>query len=77
MDELIAALQWPAMLLSILAAWLVGSKVERRRYAGFWVFLASNVAWIIWGWSTQAWALVFLQLALGVMNIRGMKKADS
>lgn len=77
MDELIAALQWPAMLLSILAAWLVGSKVERRRYAGFWVFLASNVVWIIWGWSTQAWALVVLQLALGIMNIRGMKKAES
>lgn len=75
-DALLTALQWPAMVLSILAAWLVGSRREDRRYAGFWVFLASNVLWIAWGWSTQARALVVLQLALGFMNIRGMKKAQ-
>lgn len=64
------------MVLSVLAAWLVGSTNEQRRYAGFWVFLASNVLWIVWGWSTQAWALVVLQFALGLMNIRGMEKAE-
>lgn len=75
-EALVSALQWPAMVLSVLAAWLVGSTNERRRYAGFWVFLASNVLWIVWGWSTQAWALVLLQFVLGLMNVRGMKKAE-
>jgi hypothetical protein len=72
----ISLLQWPAMLASIVAAWLVGSEDKRRRNAGFWVFIASNVLWVVWGWSTQAWALVAMQFALGAMNIRGMLKTE-
>ncbi len=70
-------LQWPAMVLSIVAAWLVASTREERRRTGFWVFLASNVVWVVWGWSTQAYALIVLQVALAVMNIRGVAKNDA
>ena len=70
------ALQWPAMLVTVAAAWFVASSNEQRRNIGFWVFLASNVLWVVWGWSTQAWALVVLQLALAAMNIRGALKTD-
>ena len=76
MDDLISLLQWPAMLVTIAAAWFVASSIEQRRNIGFWVFLASNVLWVVWGWSTQAWALVVLQLALAAMNIRGALKTD-
>jgi len=69
-------LQWPAMVLSIIAAWLVGSRSEGRRKAGFWWFLASNVVWIAWGWSTQAYALIVLQLALAALNMRGVAKNE-
>ena len=37
--ELIGLLQWPAMVASLVAAWLVASSSERRRAVGFWVFL--------------------------------------
>ena len=57
MSELIGLIQWPAFAASLIAAWLVGSKSSRRRNYGFWVFLASNVLWIVWGLSTSAWAL--------------------
>ena len=70
------ALQWPAMAVSVLAAWLVASSSERRRLAGFWIFLLSNVLWIVWGISSRAYALVFLQICLGAMNVRGVKKAE-
>ena len=70
-------LQWPAFGASVIAAWLVGSTNERRRLIGFWVFLFSNILWIVWAWPSQAWALVALQLALAAMNIRGVKKAKS
>lgn len=63
--------QWPAMAVTIAAAWLVASSREPRRALGFWVFLASNGLWIAWGWQAQAWALVALQLGLAAMNIRG------
>ncbi|MDT4839116.1 hypothetical protein FQZ97_728990 [compost metagenome] len=71
-------LQWPAMLVTVLAAWLIGSQQETRRNLGFWVFLASNALWIAWGLHAQAWALILLQVCLAAMNIRGAKKtADS
>jgi hypothetical protein len=72
----IDSLQWPAMVVTVLAAWLVASHSKRRRRVGFWVFLASNALWIAWGWHDQAYALIVLQLALGAMNVRGAFKND-
>lgn len=71
------ALQWPAMLVTVGASWLVASSKPRRRHLGFWIFIASNVLWIAWGWHTGAYALIVLQLCLAVMNIRGAKKNDT
>ncbi len=69
-------LQWPAMVVTVLAAWLVASSLKRRRLVGFWIFLLSNVLWIAWGLHSRAWALVFLQVCLAAMNIRGARKAE-
>jgi hypothetical protein len=68
--------QWPAMIVTILAAWLVASPRKSRRNVGFWLFLASNALWIVWGVGAAAWALVLLQVALAVMNVRGVRKND-
>ena len=70
-------MQWPAMVVSVTAAWLVAAQSKKRRMQGFWWFLASNVLWIIWGISTRAWALVVLQVALAVMNCRGLAKNEA
>jgi hypothetical protein len=70
-------LQWPAMFATVLAAWLVGSDREARRTAGFWVFLASNVLWILWGLHDGAMALIALQIALAALNIRGVFKTEA
>ena len=48
-------LQWPAMVLTLAAAWLVGSTRKARRTVGFWVFLASNALWIAWAGTTTRW----------------------
>jgi hypothetical protein len=74
---MIELLQWPAMAVTVLAAWLVGARSSRRRKLGFWSFLLSNVLWVAWGWSAQAYALVVLQFALAAMNIRGAKKNEA
>jgi hypothetical protein len=68
-------IQWPAMAVTVLAAWLVASTREHRREIGFWVFIASNALWIAWGWHARAWALILLQLCLAAMNVRGVVKA--
>lgn len=70
-------IQWPAMLVTVIASWLVASEDERKRNWGFWTFLLSNALWIAWGVPAEAWALVTLQLALAAMNIRGARKTDA
>ncbi|WP_409030596.1 hypothetical protein [Janthinobacterium sp. CG_23.3] len=76
MRDLIELLQWPGMGASLLAAWLVGSRSARRRLLGFWVFLFSNVLWVMWGWNDGAWALIILNCCLAATNVRGIMKND-
>lgn len=67
-------IQWPAMLVTVIAAWFVAATSARRRQIGFWLFLASNVLWTVWGFHTQAYALILLQFCLAATNIRGWLK---
>ena len=69
-----SALQWPAMIVTVAAAWFIGSQSKRKRQAGFWLFLLSNVLWAAWGWKEAAYALVILQFALAATNIHGAIK---
>jgi hypothetical protein len=69
-------LQWPAMLVTVAAAWLVASRSPRKRAIGFWCFLASNVLWVVWGYHDRAWALVGLQFCLAALNFRGVYKNE-
>jgi hypothetical protein len=72
----IALIQWPAMVATLLAAWLVASRHKKARMVGFWVFLVSNVLWIAWGWHAEAYALIVLQVGLAALNIRGVRKNE-
>jgi len=69
-------LQWPAMLVTVAAAWLIASRSAHKRAIGFWCFLASNLLWVIWGVHDHAWALVGLQFFLAALNIRGVYKNE-
>jgi hypothetical protein len=67
----IDAIQWPAMVVTVVAAWLIASQRKFKRNWAFWLFLLSNVLWIGWGAHVHAYALIFLQLCLAFLNIRG------
>jgi hypothetical protein len=71
------AIQWPAMLVTVIAAWMIASQKKFKRNWGFWLFLLSNLLWIVWGLHDQAYALIFLQVALAFLNIRGTVKTSS
>ncbi|MBA1213323.1 MULTISPECIES: hypothetical protein [Pseudomonas] len=75
--EALDLLQWPAMAITLLAAWLVASQRQGRRNLGFWVFLLSNALWIAWGLQAEAYALIVLQLGLAAMNLRGVRRNAS
>jgi len=72
--EMLDWIQWPAMAVTVIAAWMVGSQRKFKRNWGFWLFLLSNVLWIVWGWQDGAYALIVLQLCLAFLNIRGALK---
>ncbi len=69
-------LQWPAMAVTIAAAWLTSSHGRWNRSWGFWLFIASNALWVAWGWHAHAYALIALQVALAGINIRGARNND-
>ena len=74
--DLLNLVQWPAMLVTLVASWLVASRSQAHRNVGFWVFLLSNAMWVVWGVHAKSWALVVLQVGLMVLNIRGARKTD-
>lgn len=69
-------LQWPAMVITVLAVWLLTYQSKRTRHAGFLCSLIGNVLWVVWGWHVQAFAVIGLQFALAAINIRGVRKTD-
>jgi hypothetical protein len=70
-------IQWPAMVVTVAAAWYVASAHKGRRRLGFWLFLGSNVLWVIWGVYSHAYALIVLQVCLAAMNIRGTRRNEA
>ena len=72
----IDSLQWPAMVVTVVAAWLIASQSKGRRKIGFWIFLISNALWVVWGLHSKAYALVVLQIALAILNLRGARKNE-
>ena len=74
--DIVDLVQWPAMAATAAAAWLVASRSARRRAIGFWIFLLSNVLWVVWGLHDHAYALIGLQFCLAALNIRGVYKNE-
>ena len=74
--DIVELAQWPAMLTTLAASWLVASRSAPRRAAGFWCFIFSNALWVLWGWHDHAYALVALQFGLAALNIRGVYKNE-
>ena len=68
--------QWPALVVTVAAAWLVGSQRKKRRGVGFWAFLLSNLLWAVWGWQSNAYALIFQQFCLAAITVRGVCKNE-
>ena len=77
MNDVFNLMQWPAMVVTLIAAWLVASQAKTQRNYGFWLYIASNVLWIVWGWNAGAYALIALQVGLFALNLRGAKKTET
>jgi hypothetical protein len=76
MQALLDMLDWPAMGITLLAAWSMASQRPKRRALAFWLFSIGNVLWIGWGWPQDAYALIVLNVGLLSLNIRGIIKNE-
>lgn len=77
MDEFAALLEWPAMAISLAAAWWMGSRRARERVVAFALLIMGNLMWIAWGWGERAWGLIALNLGLMALNVRGIVKNEN
>lgn len=73
-DNWLDLMQWPALIVTVIAAWMVAENKKSHREIGFWFFMASNILWVAWGIYTHAYALILLQFFLAFSNFRGMMK---
>ncbi|MES2500667.1 MAG: hypothetical protein V4605_07425 [Pseudomonadota bacterium] len=62
------------MATTLISAWLVASQSKPKRGWGFWIFIISNILWVLWGWHAHAYALIVMQIGLLFLNIRGVFK---
>ena len=76
MEEFFSYLEWPAMAISLAAAWWMGSKKPEKRILAFCMLIAGNLMWIAWGWGETAWALIALNVGLLALNVRGIIKNE-
>lgn len=76
MEDFFAYLEWPAMAVSLAAAWWMGSKKADKRVIAFWLLIVGNLMWIAWGWGEGAWALIALNVGLMGLNVRGILKNE-
>jgi hypothetical protein len=72
--EYIDLVQWPAMIVTVISAWFIGSQRPRWRMIAFWGFIVSNALWVVWGLHSDAYALIVLECVLLGMNARGFRK---
>ncbi|MES2325010.1 MAG: hypothetical protein V4633_22365 [Pseudomonadota bacterium] len=76
MDDLLKLLEWPAMAITLAAAWLIASKDPQKRIWAFGMLIVGNILWIGWGWTDAAYALIALNVGLMALNIRGIFKNE-
>lgn len=76
MEEFFSYLEWPAMVVTLAAAWWMGSKKPEKRILAFWLLIGGNAMWIAWGWGDEAWALIALNVGLLALNVRGIIKNE-
>lgn len=76
MDDFLALLEWPAMAISLVAAYLLGSIHPKKRILAFVMLIIGNLMWIGWGWGNDAKALIALNAGLMALNVRGIFKNE-
>ncbi len=65
-------LQWPAAVIALAGAWMVGARTPRGRQIGFVCFLIANLMWCCVAIATGVWALLVMQAAFIVTSARGV-----
>jgi hypothetical protein len=64
-------LEATAAAFGLVGAWLLAMRGEHAAW-GWWWFLASNAAWLAFGWIRGHWFLVLQQLGFTASSVLGI-----
>ena len=68
-------IQYPAMVMAILGAYLVTSPAVGVRRTAFGLWIAGNTLWVAWGLHAGAWGLVATYLVFTALAVAGYRRA--
>lgn len=71
--DLPTALQWIASIAGIAGAWYVSGK-ESTEHLGWYIWLASNVAFVAFALMMHFWPIAMMQAYFSVTSVRGIIK---
>jgi hypothetical protein len=74
--DIVDLLQWPAMVITVIAAWLVGSASRASAPSASGASSRATCLWVVWGLHDHAYALVALQFFLAAINARGSTRTS-
>lgn len=63
---------WAAAVCGASGAWLVAAQSRRGRFAGFALFLTSNVLWLGWSLHGHEWEVLTQTVVFTVTSLRGL-----
>jgi hypothetical protein len=74
MNHFAIPLELLATITGLAGAWYVAAEDRERAAWGFVAFLASNAAWIAFGYINGHWILIVQQLGFTALSLRGIWK---
>jgi hypothetical protein len=73
-NHLSIPLELLATLTGLAGAWYVAAEERDRAAMGFVAFLASNAAWVAFGYINSHWILIAQQVGFTALSVRGIWK---
>ena len=67
---LLFGLEWIGSISAVIGAYLLAMKNK----VGFILFFVQNILWIIMGFLTGQYGIIFLMVGLGIINVIGLRK---
>ena len=64
-------IEWTGSIIGLIGALLLALNNDWSKY-GFVVFLLSNVCWVLYGYKTNSWGMLVMQMGFTIISAYGI-----